>query len=263
MSEAMQDPSSSRVAVITGAGRGIGAAIATAFAASGMHVVLGHLDDAGGALALADKISQGGARAITVQADVAALGDLQRLVDRAVQQFGRLDVMVNNAGIQTHTSVLDSTEADYDRVLAVNLKGAFFGTQFAARQMIAQVGGGVVLNISSVHEAWASPGNTPYALSKGGVRQLTRTAALDLARHGIRVVGIGPGAVATPMNADVLADAAALQGLKRRIPLDRLAEAKEIAALAVFLTGDGARYITGTTVFADGGIMLGHPPAGR
>ncbi len=122
-------------------------------------------------------------------------------------EFGRVDIMVNNAGVETRTSVLDTTEAQYDRVLSINLKSAFFGTQIAARQMIKQGGGGRIINITSVHEDWPMPGNTAYCLAKGGMRMLTRTAGIELAPHGVLVVGVGPGAVATPINASTMKDA--------------------------------------------------------
>ena len=132
--------------------------------------------------------------------------------------FGRLDIMVNNAGIETRTSVLDTTEAQYDKVLDINLKSAFFGTQVAAKQMIAQGDGGRIINMTSVHEDWPMPGNTPYCLSKGGMRMLTRTAGVELAPHNILVVGVGPGAVDTPINKATVADPKALATLDAAIP---------------------------------------------
>jgi glucose 1-dehydrogenase len=182
---------------------------------------------------------------------------LQKLVDTAVGKFGRLDIMVNNAGIETRTSVLDTTEDQYDRVMDVNLKSAFFGTQFAAKQMIRQGGGGRIINITSVHEDWPMPGNTAYCLAKGGMRMLTRTAGVELASHGILIVGVGPGAVATPINLGTMNDPAKLAKLDAAIPLGRLAQPEEIASVVVFLVGDGASYLTATTIFADGGIMQG------
>jgi glucose 1-dehydrogenase len=164
---------------------------------------------------------------------------------------------VNNAGIETRTSVLDTTEDQYDKVLAINLKSAFFGTQLAAKQMIKQGGGGRIINISSVHEDWPMPGNTPYCLSKGGVRMLTRTAGVELGSHNILVVGVGPGAVATPINLSTMKDPAKLAQLNAAIPLGRMAQPEEIASVVGFLAGDGARYLTATTVFVDGGIMQG------
>ena len=180
-------------------------------------------------------------------------------MDAAVAQFGRVDIMVNNAGIETRTSVLETSEAQYDKVLAVNLKSAFFGTQLAARQMIKQGDGGRIINITSVHEDWPMPGNTAYCLSKGGMRMLTRTAGVELAAHNILVVGVGPGAVATPINVSTMKDAALLAKLDAAIPMGRLAKPEEIATVVAFLAGDGASYITATTVFADGGLMQSSP----
>ena len=146
------------------------------------------------------------------------VADLQMLVDTAVKTFGKLDIMVNNAGVETRTSVLDTTEEQYQKVLDINLKSAFFGTQIAAKQMIAQGGGGRIINITSVHEDWPMPGNTPYCLSKGGMRMLTRTAGVELAPHGVLVVGVGPGAVDTPINKATEADPEAMKTAQRRHP---------------------------------------------
>jgi len=170
-----------------------------------------------------------------------------------------VDIMVNNAGVETRTSVLDTTEAQYERVLAINLKSAFFGTQLAAQQMIKQGGGGRIINITSVHEDWPMPGNTAYCLSKGGMRMLTRTAGVELAPHNILVVGVGPGAVATPINTATMKDAVLLAKLDTAIPLGRMARPEEIGSIVAFLAGSGASYMTATTVFADGGIMQGSP----
>jgi glucose 1-dehydrogenase len=144
-------------------------------------------------------------------------------------------------------------------VLAVNLKSAFFGTQLAARQMISQGGGGRIINVTSVHEDWPMPGNTAYCLSKGGMRMLTRTAGVELAPHGITVVGVGPGAVETPINRATEQDPAKLKTLNDAIPLGRMAKPEEIGSVVAFLAGDGSSYVTATTVFADGGIMQGSP----
>ena len=167
--------------------------------------------------------------------------------------------MVNNAGIETRTSILDTTEEQYERVLEINLKSAFFGTQIAAKQMIAQGSGGRIINMTSVHEDWPMPGNTAYCLSKGGMRMLTRTAGVELGPYGIHVVGVGPGAVATPINTSTMDDPEKMKTLDAAIPLGRMAQPEEIAGLVAFLAGDGASYLTATTVFADGGIMHGSP----
>jgi glucose 1-dehydrogenase len=244
-----------KVAIVTGGNSGIGAAIVLGLARAGAQVVINYVAHPEAAAALAKQIAEFGGEAAAVEADISRVAGVAALVDAAVKRFGRLDIMVNNAGVETRTAVLDTSEDVYDRILAVNLKGAFFGTQRAARQMIAQGSGGVIINISSVHEDWPMPGNAPYCLSKGGMRMLTRTAGVELAPHKIRVVGLGPGAVGTPMNRLLKENAGLLQKLDAAIPLGRMATPEEIAAVAVFLAGDGARYITATTIFADGGIM--------
>src|SRR5215813_5604933 len=189
-----------KVAIVTGGNSGIGQAIVLELARQGANIVIDYVAHPEAAEALERRIAGLGQQSIGIMADVSKLGDLKRLVDAAVKRFGRLDIMVNNAGIETRTSVLDTTEEQFDKVLAINLKSAFFGTQLAAQQMIKQGGGGRVINISSVHEDWPMPGNTAYCLAKGGVRMLTRTAGVELARHNILVVGVGPGAAATPIN---------------------------------------------------------------
>jgi glucose 1-dehydrogenase len=155
--------------------------------------------------------------------------------------------------------VLDTTEDQYDRVLDINLKSAFFGTQIAAKQMMKQGGGGRIVNITSVHEDWPMPGNTAYCLAKGGMRLLTRTAGVELAPHGILVVGVGPGAVATPINLSTMNDPALHAKLDGAIPLGRMAKPEEIASVVGFLAGPGASYLTATTIFADGGLMQSSP----
>jgi glucose 1-dehydrogenase len=244
-----------KAAIVTGANSGIGRAIVLALADEGASVTIDYVVDPESAEELEQKITALGERAIMVDADVSRVDDLQALVDRTVFAFGHLDIMVNNAGIETRTSVLDSTEEQYDKVMAVNLKGAFFGTQLAARQMIAQGGGGRIINISSVHEDWPMPGNAAYCCSKGGMRMLTRTAAVELAEHGITVVGVGPGAVATPINEQTMDDPDKLAQLKASIPLGRLAQPADIAGLVAWLAADQAGYVTATTYFIDGGIM--------
>src|SRR5207344_1561705 len=176
-----------------------------------------------------------------------------------VSAFGRLDILVNNAGMETRTSTLDTTEHQFDMVIAIDLKSAFFGVQLAAKQMIAQGGGGRIINISSVHEDWPMPGNAAYCVSKGGMRMLTRTAGVELAPHNILVVGVGPGAVATPINQSTMNDPALLKKLDSAIPLGRMARPEEIASVVAFLASDGASYLTATTIFADGGIMQSSP----
>ena len=248
-----------KVAIVTGGNSGIGKAIVLELANQGANIVIDYISHPETTEELEQQIVALGDQAIGVQADVSQSSDLQRLIETAVAKFGRLDIMVNNAGIETRTSVLDTTEAQYDKVLNVNLKSAFFGTQLAAKQMIKQGGGGRIINITSVHEDWPMPGNTAYCLSKGGMRMLTRTAGVELAPHNILVVGVGPGAIATPINLPTMTNPALLGKLDAAIPLGRMAKPEEIATVVAFLAGDGASYITATTIFADGGIMQGSP----
>lgn len=248
-----------KVAIVTGGTSGIGLAIVLELARQGANVVLNYHSHPEAAEKIEAQVRELGTGAIKVQADVSKVADLQALFSQAVQAFGRVDIMINNAGIETRTSILDTTEAQYDQVLSVNLKSAFFGTQLAAQQMIRQGGGGRIINISSVHEDWPMPGNTPYCLSKGGMRMLTRTAGVELAPHNILVVGVGPGAVSTPINSATMSDPALLNKLNAAIPLGRVARPEEIANLVAFLASDAASYLTATTVFADGGIMQSSP----
>src|SRR5271156_1458214 len=244
-----------KVAIVTGGNSGIGKAVAVELAKQGASVVIDYVSHPEATEALEAQITALGASVIGVQADVSKLDDLQRLFASAVERFGHVDIMVNNAGVETRTSILDTTEAQYEKVLAINLKSAFFGTQLAAQQMIKQGGGGRIINITSVHEDWPMPGNTPYCLSKGGMRMLTRTAGVELAPHGIHVVGVGPGAVATPINTATMKDPALMAKLNAAIPLGRLARPEEIASVVVFLAGEGGSYVNATTIFADGGML--------
>lgn len=248
-----------KVAVVTGGNSGIGMAIVLELARQGANIVIDYVTHPEAAEDLEKQVHALGDCAIGVKADVSQVAELQNLFAAAVQEFGRVDIMVNNAGVETRTSILDTTEAQYEKVLAINLKSAFFGTQLAAQQMIKQGGGGRIINITSVHEDWPMPGNTAYCLSKGGMRMLTRTAGVELAPHNILVVGVGPGAVATPINLSTMQDPALLQKLNNAIPLGRMAKPEEIASLVAFLAGDGASYMTATTIFADGGIMQSGP----
>jgi glucose 1-dehydrogenase len=248
-----------KAAIVTGGNSGIGKAIVLALAEQGANVCIDYVANEQATEELEKKIVALGDQAIGVDADVSKVDDLQRLVDETVKAFGRLDVMVNNAGVETRSSVLDTTEKQYDFVLDVNLKSAFFGTQAAAKQMIKQGDGGRIVNVTSVHEDWPMPGNTAYCLSKGGMRMLTRTAGVELAKHNITVIGVGPGAVDTPINKETEADPAKMAKLGAAIPLGRMADPAEIASVVAFLSSDGASYITATTLFADGGIMQGSP----
>lgn len=243
--------------VVTGGNSGIGEAIVLAAAAEGANVVVDYVANPDEANALVSQIEAMDGNAVGVQADVSKVADLQTMIATAIDSFGRLDVLVNNAGIETRTNILDTTEEQFDKVMNVNLKSAFFGTQLAAKQFIAQGSGGTVINISSVHEEWPMPGNVAYCVSKGGARMLTRTAGVELGPHNVRVVNVGPGAVDTPINTVTLSDPAKVKALDAAIPIGRVAEPKEVADVVVFLASDKAGYMTSTSVFVDGGIMQG------
>jgi glucose 1-dehydrogenase len=248
-----------KVAIVTGGNSGIGLSIVLELAKQGANIVIDYVCHPEATEALEKQVAALGDKVVGVKADVSKVAELQSLIDTAVKNLGRLDIMVNNAGVDTRTSVLDTTEEQYEKVLAINLKSAFFGTQLAAKQMIKQGGGGRIINITSVHEDWPMPGNAAYCLSEGGMRMLTRTAGVELAPHNILVVGVGPGAVATPINLSTMKDPALMKKLNSAIPLGRMAQPEEIGSVVAFLAGDGAGYITATTIFADGGIMQSSP----
>ncbi|MGH3172075.1 MAG: SDR family oxidoreductase [Trebonia sp.] len=240
--------------VVTGGNTGIGKAIVLAAAAEGANVVVDyHMHPDYTAEVIAAARGSGG-NAVGVDADVSRTEDLRRTIRTAVENFGRLDVLISNAGIETRTSLLETSEADFDTVLAVNLKSAFFGARFAAEQFIAQGSGGLIVTISSTHEDWPMPGNIAYCVSKGGAKMLTRTAGVELGSHGIRFVNIAPGAVSTPINTVTEMNPELLGRLNQAIPLGRIARPAEIADIVVFLASDKAGYLNATTVTVDGGL---------
>ena len=241
-------------ALVTGSSSGIGRAIALAFAREGADVAVNYRSSPDQAAEVVQAITSMGRQAVALRADVGVVEQVQGLVGAAADALGRLDVMVNNAGVEIREPFLEVTEAHYDTVLNANLKGAFFGAQAAARRMVQQGGGGRIVNISSIHEDVAFLNYSPYCLSKGGMRMMARTLAMELAPHGITINNIAPGAVATPINTRTLENTALLDELRAIIPLGRLAEADEVAALAIFLASDEAAYVTGSTYYMDGGM---------
>jgi glucose 1-dehydrogenase len=243
-----------KVAIVTGGAQGIGLAIARRFVAEGAKVVIADIaQDTGRAAAQ----ELGGTKCRFVPTDVGKAEDASRLVAEACAAFGQLDILVNNAGIIHAADFLDLEEADFDRVLRINLKGAFLVGQQAARQMVAQAKagrpGGAIINMSSINASLAIPNQTPYCVSKGGLSQLTRVMALALAPHAIRVNAIGPGSIMTAMMATIATDKEVKGQVLSRTPLGRIGEPDEVASVAAFLASDDASYITGEIIYVDGG----------
>ena len=244
-----------KVAVVTGATKGIGLAIAEEYAKEGAKVVLtGRSVDLGENAAKA--ISSRGHEALFVPCDVSQSDQVQQLVKKTVQHFGRLDIMVSNAGINNKAEFLDVAEADWDSVIAVNLKGVFLCGQTAAKQMVKQGQGGVIINMSSVMGVLGLKNQVAYSASKGGINQLTKVMGLGLIDHGIRVNGIGPGAVNTELMKRVGHNKELMDTILKRTPIGRVAECAEIGRVAVFLASDDASFMVGQTVYPDGGRMI-------
>jgi glucose 1-dehydrogenase len=244
-----------RAAVVTGGSLGIGAAIARRLGRAGFAVVIDYHTHAAPAQAIQQELEQAGGKALAVQSDMSQISEIQKLIQACADNFGRIDVLVNNAGIEKPMPFFDITEDQWDSQLAVDLKGPFFATQFAAKLMAGQ-GGGKIINISSVHEDVPMVGNAPYCCAKGGLRMMTRTLASELAPHNITIVNVGPGAINTPINAATLSDPQKSAALLGEIPLKRIGQPEDVANLVAWLTSDDASYITGTTYFVDGGLMV-------
>ena len=244
-----------KVALITGASSGIGAGVAARFAAEGAHVAVNHRPgsqkDADAARAA---VASFPTKSIAVEADVSRRDHAESMIARVVSEFGRIDICVNNAGIEIKRDFLDTTDDEWNRVLGVNLYGSFVVSQVAARAMVKQGGGGRLIFMSSVHEDIPFPGYTSYCASKGAIRMVARNLAMELAPHQITVNNIAPGAIATPINQSVLDDPVAYKNAISEIPLGRFGTPADVAAVAVFLASDEAAYVTGSTYYIDGGL---------
>ncbi len=249
--------------LVTGGTSGIGQAIAVKFAEYGANVAINYLrrpdeatDTEQQVHACVNRVQQQGVRDVIVQGDVSQEDDVVKMVAHAVDELGGIDVLINNAGIQISRPTDELSSADFDKVLAVNLRGAFLCAREAIRHFLSVGKPGVIVNVSSVHQLIPKPEYLGYSVSKGGMQNLTRTLALEYAGRGIRVNGIGPGATVTPINRAWIDDPAKREQVESHIPMARAGTAEEMGAVACFLASDDAGYITGQTIFVDGGLTL-------
>ena len=248
-----------RIAIVTGASQGIGRACAIRLAEEGAKVIVSDVNDTAGN-AVVKEIGKAGGTAAYVDCDVSEKLDVHNLVAKALELHGRIDVLVNNAGVVDDVPFLDLTEDEYDRIMRINLKGAFLAGQAVARQMVKQGlrddgAAGTIVNMSSVNSVFALPDHVAYSISKGGLSQLTKAMAIALATKGIRVNAVGPGTIETPLLAGVVKDEAFRKKVLSRTPMGRIGQPSEVAAIVAWLASDQSSYVTGTTVFADGGRL--------
>jgi len=246
------------VALVTGSSSGIGQGIAERLAKDGADIVIDYVGSPNGATATKKVVEAAGRRALVLSCDISDVTAAQQMVDQAWQQLGPVSILVNDAGMEKRADFWDVTTADYDKVLGVNLRGAFFLTQAFVRKLKAAGKPGRILNISSIHEDMAFPGFSTYCLSKGGMRMMTRDLAVELGPLGITINNIAPGAISTPINTALLADKPELNALLKNIPLGRMGSVNDVASLVSFLASDDASYITGATFVVDGGLMVNY-----
>ena len=244
-----------KTAVVTGAATGIGQAIAIAFSQAGASVVIDYVGDASVPQETIGKIHATNGTCLAVDADISLPDQVNSLIQQTMKAFGRLDIFVNNAGIEKRIDFVDYPFEEWQKIIAVNLSGPFLCMQAAARQMVLQGGGGRLINISSIHEDLPMVKNAAYSASKGGLRMLMRTVAVELAPHQITVNNIGPGAIFTPIDRDTEADPKLNAEILSGIPLGRWGKPEEVAQLALYLASEEAAYVTGSTFFIDGGML--------
>ena len=244
-----------KVAIVTGSSSGIGQAIALRLGSEGASVVIDYLTHPDAANETKSKIEAAGSKAITVQADITKPDEVQKMVEQTYAELGGCDILVNNAGVEKHAPFWEATEADYDLVLGTNLKAAFFLTQRFVQKLMEAKKPGCVINISSVHEDMVFPNFSSYCAAKGGIRMLMRDLAMELGPYGITVNNVAPGAINTPINANLLSNKQELDALLRNIPLGRLGTIDDVSGVVAFLASNEGAYVTGSTYFVDGGLI--------
>jgi glucose 1-dehydrogenase len=249
-----------KVALVTGSSQGIGQAIAIRLAAEGADIAINYRSHPEGAEETLAKVQAAGGKChmvdgLTVQADTGIVSDVKRMISDSIEHFGKLDILVNNAGIEKNADFWEVTEADYDAVMNVNLKGVFFATQTFVKHLIETKRPGKIINISSVHEELPFPHFAAYCASKGGMKMLTRNLAVELAPFGITINNVAPGAIETPINTKLLNNPEKLGALLQNIPLGRLGKPQDVSSMVAFLASNDADYVTGTTFFVDGGLL--------
>ena len=243
-----------KVAIVTGGSGGIGQGICDRLAKEGANIVINYRSAKENAEKAQESVRAIGSEALIVQADLGKVDDINRLVQQAIDRFGKVDILVNNAGLELRDDFWDVSEEDYDLVLNVNLKAVFFATQAVVKHFMATDNPGRIINISSVHEELPFPHFTSYCASKGGVKMIARNLSVELGPMGITVNNIAPGAIATPINKDLLNNPEQLKKVTQNIPLGRLGEPEDVAGMVAFLASDDAKYVTGSTFYVDGGL---------
>ncbi|MBV8213528.1 MAG: glucose 1-dehydrogenase [Verrucomicrobia bacterium] len=243
-----------KTVLITGGGQGIGQGIAYRLAEDGANIVIDYVGNPQPANETVAQIEKRGRKALAVDADISSVDQIHSLMKQAVDYFGAVDVLINNAGVEKHASIWEASERDYDLVLNINLKGAYFASQAFVQHRMAAKKPGKIINVSSVHEDLPFPHFTSYCASKGGMKMMMRNLSIELAPHGITVNNIAPGAIETPINTALLNDPVKLKGLLENIPLGRLGQVSDVAGVAAFLASADSDYITGATIVIDGGL---------
>ena len=244
-----------KVVIVTGGSGGLGQSICQRLAREGAKIVIDYHTHPDEAEQVKQKIEQAGSEGLIVQADLSKVDQINNLVRQSIDHFGKVDILVNNAGLEKRADFWDVTEADYDLVLNVNLKAVFFATQAVVKHFRATNNKGKIINISSVHEELPFPHFTSYCASKGGVKMITRNLAVELGSMGITINNVAPGAIATPINHNLLNNPEQLKKVTSNIPLGRLGEPEDVSGIVAFLASDEAKYITGSTFYVDGGLL--------